>query len=334
MTNKIAFTICTLNRMGMALTVGHSFIQHNTDYQFFICVADKIEGRIKKEDFAPFSIIDLTDTPFFQEEIFNPILLSYTNRFCYACKSYFAYYLNKKMNASLFIYLDSDILVLNNFSDAELCLQNKSFIITPEIGQSYEALHQNNIPDRDIVYAEYCLTAGGGGVYNTGFFAWKQSDTANHILYWWKERLCRWSIHFIFKGDQDWFDLIPIYFPEDMHIFRHDGYNVLRTNFVEREISERNNIFYANEQPIIFVHFCGYNYQQPQRYCRYDNYFTQFENQASKKILQLYYNTLTQYEYLKYTHFKFSLFRKKTLSSRFKRNKIIKLFLRKVAFKK
>ena len=57
---KIAFTVCSLNRLGQIRTLGESLLRHNPDYHFVIGLSDELNGRINVQDYAPFEFIPLS----------------------------------------------------------------------------------------------------------------------------------------------------------------------------------------------------------------------------------------------------------------------------------
>ncbi|MFO0994993.1 MAG: hypothetical protein U1E67_24035, partial [Hyphomicrobiales bacterium] len=70
--------------------------------------------------------------------------------------------------------------------------------------------------------------------------------------------------------DQKYLDLAPS-FMEKLKVLRHPGYNVAYWNLVQRKITENDGEFFANGQPLHFVHFSGIDLADRESFSRHQS---------------------------------------------------------------
>jgi hypothetical protein len=111
------------------------------------------------------------------------------------------------------------------------------------------------------------------GVYNTGFLAIKQSESADQFLQWWTERLrseCVIDQHGGVFVDQRWMDLAPSLF-EGVRIERSLGSNVGYWTLWSNTLTlDRTVGFHIGTAPVVSFHFSGFDPLQPATLSRYD----------------------------------------------------------------
>ena len=118
-----AFTICAKNYLAQALTLRESFLKHNPSLNFFIFLADKIDGV---EDVDGVVALDKSWIPDWVNMAFKYDVIEFNtsiNPFCFG-KLF-------KEGYEKVIYLDPDIYVTRPLDYIYECLNNKSVVLTP-----------------------------------------------------------------------------------------------------------------------------------------------------------------------------------------------------------
>jgi hypothetical protein len=102
------------------------------------------------------------------------------------------------------------------------------------------------------------------GIFNLGFCAARRTDSTNHFLAWWSQRLLNHCYADHLDGlhtDQKWMDYAPVYLGNNLHIVRKQGVNVAHWNLSERPLSiQSKDKYYVNEEPLILFHFSGFDF--------------------------------------------------------------------------
>ena len=235
MSKKICFTVCSLNRIGQAIVLFKSFLEHNPSYEVYIGLADEINERIDPTVYLPIQFIPLSQLYFKKKEY----VTHHYNIFqiCCALKPYFAIYFLTQLHADILIYLDTDIYVYDSFQCVELALDHTSIVLTPHILYPINFDDNKKVQDIDIL---------SGGVFNIGFIAFKAHTSSLSFLEWWGERVAK-------HGDanncpeQIWLNLVPIFFSEYLYILKEEGMNVAYWNLQERLLSEKEGHFFCKQ---------------------------------------------------------------------------------------
>jgi hypothetical protein len=246
----IVFTICSVNYLAQAKTLGDSLIKHNKNYKFIIGLLDKLDSfNFDKNLVPPYEIIEV-------ESLTNIDNFDYMNsnyniiEFNTAVKPYYFDHLMKIYdNAKGFIYLDPDIMVFNNFSYLEDNLRQHDIILTPHICTPIKV---------ETDYKEGLFL--NHGIYNLGFIALKKNSNTQAFIDWWKGRLRENCIIDTSNGifvDQLPINFVPIYF-DNVYVSKNMGLNMAYWNLHERKINEENGVFYVNETPLVFFHFSSF----------------------------------------------------------------------------
>jgi hypothetical protein len=92
------------------------------------------------------------------------------------------------------------------------------------------------------------------GVFNLGFISVGKKSIP--MLEWWAQRLRWFCTRYqgdIWFTDQKWIDLVPALF--ETKILKHGGYDLAPWNIDERLITTKNNLVFAGDDPLVFIHF-------------------------------------------------------------------------------
>jgi hypothetical protein len=260
---KIAFTICAKNYIGLALALEQSIKKHNDDVEFLVFVADEFSEDEKILD-LPNNIIIAKDKIEISEEQWNQMSFKYDlTEFCTSIKPSCFKYLFKEFDTDACIYFDPDILVFNSLDTIYNKLETHSIVVTPHI-TTIQDIYTGKLNERNLLYS---------GMFNLGFLALKNDNNAEKMLDWWEIRLedrCFQNMMENYFTDQKWMDFLPSFFPTELFISNDLGLNVAPWNFYEREIINKDNLFFVKNRlnkgtdtiyPLTFVHFSGFNYK-------------------------------------------------------------------------
>lgn len=283
---KAAFTIVTANYLAQAKTLADSFVAHNEDYRFVICLLDKINGRFNAADFSPYEILAVEDLgiPYFAEMNARYDMFEMSN----ALKPFFAEYLCQQSAAlNLLLYLDSDMMVFQSFRYIETCLEDYAICLTPHI--------LTTIPRDGFSPDESSFL--NSGIFNGGFFAIAIVDEAIRFIRWWKEKLRFYSLHDVCRGffvDQIWLNFVP-YFFDKVFVVKHAGYNMAYYNLHERYIVSENGTMKVNgKNELVLYHFTGYDITNDDEISKYQTRFRFEQRTDIKPLYNLYKDKLLQ----------------------------------------
>lgn len=246
-----AFTICAKNYLAQALTLKESFLKHNPSLNFFIFLADKIDGV---EDVDGVVTLDKSWIPDWVNMAYKYDVIEFNTSikpFCFG-KLF-------KDDYEKVIYLDPDIYVTRPLDFIYECLNDKSVVLTP---------HYCDIEEHfDGAVSEE--TFNKVGIYNLGFCALKNDKVGQEIAKWWQNRLLYKCYSQSSEGlfvDQKWMDYIPGFFPDATCVSSHHGMNVAIWNLHEREffIDDKQGYMIrrkktGDEFPLLFFHFSGFD---------------------------------------------------------------------------
>ncbi len=242
---SVFFTICSKNFLGHARTLHQSIWPHYPDSRFFVVLCDRVDGLFDPAQ-EPFEFMYL-------EDLKLPNLSEMANRyniteFNTAVKPFAFLRLMEDFRFASVVYLDPDLFFVDRMHEVDQLLANGAeAVLTPHILQSAE---NDQIHDRNIL--QY-------GIYNLGFLALRNTPSVRTFLQWWGRRLENDCVIRLEDGlfvDQKWADLLPAFVP-GARILHHPGYNVAYWNLPQRRITRKADRWYANDQPLCFVHFSG-----------------------------------------------------------------------------
>jgi len=252
---KIAFTICSLNYLHMALSARKSFLLYNQDWEFKIFIHDMIQDKeiipfllelSSNEDIFIFSLglkNNILNFPI--EEIFIRYNVYESNT---AIKPYiFSYYFN--LNYNKICYFDPDIYFYDQIDEIDNLLNTYEIILTPHMLLP--------CPDDGKIVSNQNIN--NAGIYNCGFVAMSYSDNIKTILKFWENQLKSKAYSRIEEGlftDQIWANWFPV-MSDKCYILKKYGYNVAYWNMHERTITYTNGKWFVNDEKLVFFHFSG-----------------------------------------------------------------------------
>lgn len=316
--NKILYAICSISHLSYFKTMTDTFLQHNHDYKIFLFLVDKISDEIDLKIDNSIKIIEIDKLGI---ENFNDIQERYNVlELSCAMKPYAASYLFNIHKPDILLYLDTDILVFDNFSYAESLLHENDIVLTPHI---FSEINDNNLPkESDFLNA---------GIFNAGFFMLKNTNNVLFFLNWWKLRMsdqCRIDYVNGKMLDQNWLNFVPYFFEKVITCY-HLGYNYAYWNFHERNLESLNSKYIINNKyPLIFIHISGYDLNFPENISKHQDRFDMQNFELLSSIYQNYILSLKSNNFDYYMSIKCFYEKKKIKSTGFLKhlNKILKTF--------
>jgi hypothetical protein len=274
--NKVAFTICSINYLAQAKTLGDSLIKYNPDYKFCIGLVDKLEqSAIDKSKLPDYEIVEVSELNIEGfADMFDRYNITELNT---AVKPFFLqYFYDANPQAYSVSYFDPDIEVFQPFTDLDKNLESYSLVLTPHTMLAYP--DSLNPKERDLLNT---------GVFNLGFIGTSRSEQTMEFIKWWQQKLrfeCYIDLANGMFVDQLWVNFAPIFW-KNVLIFRHLGYNMAYWNLHERQLGGMPNRYLVNNnEPLVFFHYSGYNPTKPNDISKYQNRY-QFNDRPNEKIL-------------------------------------------------
>lgn len=282
-----AFTVVTSNYIAHAISLKKSFLLHNPEAEFFIGILGN-ESHCPEMNFDNCYFVNSI-----RDERIEGMLLRYKpfEMNC-ALKPFFAsHILEHQSQVQRLIYLDSDMYVFGPFAS----LTEAAITLSPHRTKNTAYLPEPK--DYSII------SMNRYGVYNAGYFEVQRKMEAFAFLEWWKKLLEHTGYEkpdeHLF-GDQLWLNLVPSFF-DDVYINKNPGYNVAIWNLIERQVEERNGIYYVNNQPLVLFHFSKFNIEEPDKMVNYIEPYLTFTNfPVLKPIYQKYRDGLLEAGYDKF----------------------------------
>ncbi len=319
----LVFTLCSVNYLAQAHTLGDSLFEQNPDIEFIIGLVDKLETKkIDQSKLPNYTLleVDKINIPDF-EGMCERYEITELNT---AVKPYyFDYFLKNRPDITNIIYFDPDIIIFDNLNHLCKNLEKYNIIVTPHITTPYnDTLWQN---EEDVVNT---------GVFNFGFVAISRSESAQKMVNWWCQKLEKECIIDLCNGlfvDQHWAEFLPVYFDKVL-IDKHLGNNVAYWNLHERFCSLKENKWYINEYlPLQFFHYSGYLIAKPNEVSKYQNRIN-FEIRIDIiPLFELYKNQLLTNNELYWKNFKCDYIKPKKIKRYLRIRKYLKLPLEKLA---
>lgn len=239
------FTICSRNYLAYALVLRESLLAAEPEAAFFVYLADapiapKMGVLAEVIPVADLALPDLMDMAF-----------RYTvMEFNTAIKADCFLDLLTRRGFDAAIYLDPDIQVFAPLDAVHAALgEGASAVLTPHIlGPLPDSAYPGEV---DILKS---------GAFNLGFAAFQGSEESLGFLRWWARKLHSECYSAPEKGlfvDQRFVDFAPG-FIRDLHVLRHQGYNVAYWNLARRKLVQgEEGRVHANGDPLVFFHFSG-----------------------------------------------------------------------------
>lgn len=249
------FTITARNYLSLALTLGDSIARHHPEARFTICVADGLDEQdnITNIELHPgHSLMSAQDL--LPREQLETLAFKYNiTEFCTAIKPTLFKALFADPSVDLVYYMDPDTFLYHRLDPIIEANPGKTLYLAPH-------LIDCRLAD-DHPYPEYKHL--WEGIFNLGFCAIRRTSATVHILDWWTARLQKYCFADFRDGlhtDQKWMDYAPVFFGDELSICRHYGVNVAHWNIVERRPKLLDEKFVTRDQPLIFFHFSGFDF--------------------------------------------------------------------------
>lgn len=250
-------TLCSVNYLAHARTLGDSLRKYNPDFMFVIGLVDRLPTEIEPSFWHPYELIPVSDVGI---AAYADMVRKYdVVEFNTAVKPFYLEYLYRRDPAvEAVIYLDPDILVYSSLQSLVESLKANPLVLTPH------SCTYNNSPV-NLYYEGGMLSTG---IYNLGFIGTSRSETTFYFLKWWQRRLEEFCYYRPGTGvfvDQLWVILAPLYF-SGVLVEKNPGYNMCYWNHFERRLSVHHNRYFVNEShPLLFYHFSSYDPKRPDR---------------------------------------------------------------------
>ncbi|MEP1125042.1 MAG: methyltransferase domain-containing protein [Ilumatobacter sp.] len=244
-----AGTIVASNYLAMARVLGESFLEHHPDSTFCVLVVDDGPADLP-ESIGVVRLGDLDLAPA-DERMMRTVYD--VMEFSTAVKpAFLRHLLAAGPQTEAACYLDPDIQVFASFDAQVDAALEHGIVLTPHVLAP--------VPRDGMRVDEETIMQSG--MYNCGFLA--VGPSAGPFLDWWDERL-RFDALVDFGRarftDQRWVDWVPSLF--DFTIERDPGMNVAWWNIHDRPIDLAESGPIVQGVPLRFVHFSGYDPQQP-----------------------------------------------------------------------
>jgi hypothetical protein len=295
---KIVITICSINYLAQAKTLGDSLLKYNPDYQFLIGLVDRLDqSAIEKSQLPSYPIIELHTIGIEDlDQMCDKYNITELNT---AVKPFFLEYVYATYSeAEIVHYFDPDIIVYQPLTIIEDALATNSLFLTPHITSPYP--DENRPQERDHLNT---------GIFNLGYLGTRRTENTAKFLTWWKDRLRDHCYIDLANGmfvDQIWANFAPVFY-DDVYVSRHLGLNMAYWNLHERSITNDEEPYEINGQtPLIFFHFSGYSPEKPSEISKYQNRFTFQEKGDVASLFDYYAQTLIKnghHTYKKYPCF-------------------------------
>lgn len=285
MSELVACTTTTKNYLSHVRLLTSTFLKCHPGSKVFVLLADETDGYFDpdQESFSLVSIKDLGIGDIQRLEFKYDQL-----ELCTALKPFLLEYLFKTYGFRKIIYLDNDIMVMDDFGDVSELLDRYSIVLTPHLLEPIGDIGKPS--ELDILIA---------GTYNLGFLAIAATKNSVSFLEWWKSRLHDYCVMDPSKGlygDQKWVELALGYF-EGIHILRDPGYNVAYWNLGARRLEVNQGKYFVNGKPLRFFHFSRFDPNYPQIISKYQDRYRPSDLPECEALLSAYRNQLISFGY-------------------------------------
>lgn len=276
----IAFTICSVNYLAQARTLGESLRATNPEIAYFVGLVDRLDNVSFEAQYEPDCTLVEVHTIGIQafEDLCERYNITELNT---AVKPfYFQYFFELYPEADKIMYLDPDIIVFQPLTKILGALDQHEAVLTPHLTRPIDDAKKPSELDH--------LNTG---IYNLGFCAFSRSDATKTFITWWAEKLRFECLIALCDGlfvDQNWMNFLPL-FIEKCHIESDPGYNAAYWNLHERQFSKQNDTFMVNGlHPLQFFHYSGYDPALPDVISKYQNRYDFIHRPDLTELFELY----------------------------------------------
>lgn len=235
-------TIITNKYLPLARVLHHSLSSHSAGVSLHVLLVDSDTTAIN----ANFKIISKTELA--ASSFFRDIEKKYAHTnpdiFRWALKPVLIGHLLQQEFEKV-IFLDPDLYFTSNFNLILKLLDDYSILLTPHWA------------DLDIINSEdSVLSVMRNGLFNAGFVAASQKGLP--AINWWAG-MCHYKMErrqdLGIYDDQKYLDILPVQF-DDVHILKHQGYNLASWNIktCKREMVNGRLLINKQFEPV-FIHF-------------------------------------------------------------------------------
>lgn len=244
-------TVCTINQLPQALTLGASFRQYNPNRQFIIGLADDPE-KLPKGWSSPYQLLTLADAGLSAADV-AALSAQYTpTEFRAACKPAFIRAAYTQSELPSLLYADPSALVYYSLDGLftqvarHSVLLNPHWLAPPADTWQPDEKHLQNV-----------------GVYSSGLIGFGRQADTDKMLTWWQTRTAdRAHIDFCLGQclDQLWLMHVPALF-EQVGIAKQIGLQVALWNLPERHLAHTPTgwqvIEHVAPTPLLTADFLG-----------------------------------------------------------------------------
>jgi glycosyltransferase involved in cell wall biosynthesis len=267
--------------MAYAKTLHDSLRSQHPDAKIYIVLSDPLQPE-ELNRYTHFNVItsEQLNLPHQERFAFRYDVLEFST----AIKPYAFKWIMNNLCPKDIVYLDPDVLVLSPLNEVlRLLNEGATAVLTPHISAP---LMDGKIPNE--------INMLQAGAYNLGFFALRVSEESHKLIDWWSARLEHGAyvdMHVGLFTDQKWMDLAPSLF-QKIALLKNPGYNLAYWNFKHREVTYKDATWYANNEPISFVHFSGINPDKPAEFSKYQNRYAFTELGLMGELCKTYHQLL------------------------------------------
>lgn len=252
------FTVITKAYLSYARVLMARIRNFNPNAQQYVFFADNEDGYFNRENFsfecifpedflAPSTMEDLT----FKYDAFE---------LCNVLKAFAHRYMMERTSLEKWIYVDSDIVPIDDMMKLIDGEDHGSIFITPHTNRPSDEMHVS----QESPQLKY-------GIYNGGWLGIRRSDDSRMFVDWFVTRLKSHGFREYRNAfvDQLWLNFAPLHL-DGVLVIKNDGANIAYWNLFERELSknDRGDIF-SNGVPVVFLHLSGWSLKRPELLSRH-----------------------------------------------------------------
>ena len=230
----------------------------NPNARQYVFFADNEDGFFKREDL---SFECVFPEEFLETSTMKDLTFKYDAfELCNVLKAFAHRYMMERTSLSKWIYVDSDIVPVDDMMQLIDGEDQGSIFITP---------HSNRPANDECVSQESSQLKYG--IYNGGWLGIRRSDDSREFVDWFVTRLKSHGFREYRNAfvDQLWLNLAPLHL-DGVRVVKNDGANIAYWNLFERELSknDRGDVF-SNGVPIVFLHLSGWSLKRPELLSRH-----------------------------------------------------------------
>jgi hypothetical protein len=245
------FTVVTKSHLAFADTLHASFSKVENEASFIIFVVDEINEDLTTKLTERDRVNVLTPSEIRINNFRRMSIYYDAFELCNAVKASVMKHVLYEMGYDTGIYLDSDMLVFATLEPVVESLSEASFGLCPHF---LSPLPKDGCSPNDLTFMN-------AGIYNGGFWIFKNTEYSSMILDWLIETSEEHAFNDFKNGmfvDQRILNMAVGVFNEVFHSVNDVGCNVAYWNLHERTISQGLHGFTVNGMPLRLFHFSGY----------------------------------------------------------------------------